>query len=254
MTTGSADAAAAPALSSIVPLSASDAVRARLCLAIELGLLLPGAHLPSDQRAADAFGVSTATVRRVFETLSEEGLLERRRGRNGGTFVSTHADISNWANDPAVVRLRSETPTVRALIAQRALIESSLAAEAAWHRDDPAALDHLSAARQASADASAAEDWSQFHEADVRFHRAMAAAALQDWALDAHRTTADALYGYFVPYPIEYLRGSNDEHLAILAAVEAGDAERAATLAREHVLELRASMFISARPSGIRSS
>ncbi|WZH35438.1 MAG: FCD domain-containing protein [Microbacterium enclense] len=240
----------APALSGVSPLSMFDAVRARLYLAIELGLLTAGDRLPSDARSAEALDVSVATIRRAFGALAEENVLVRKRGRHGGTFVADDVDPTRWAADPAVQRFRDEAPTVRALINERALIESALAAEAAWRHDDPATTVHLREARTAIEAATAAEDWTEFHAADVRFHRAVSAASGQEWALAQHRAVADALYAYFVPYPIAYLRESNAQHLAVVEAIERGDAERAAHAARTHVLELRESMFIAPRPSG----
>lgn len=240
----------APALSGVAPLSMFDAVRARLYLAIELGLLRPGDRLPSDSRSADALDVSVATIRRAFGALADENVLTRKRGRHGGTFVAADVDPTRWADDPAVQRFRDEAPTVRALIHERALIESALAAEAAWRHADPDTAAHLRDARAAIAAAESAEDWTQFHAADVRFHRAVAAASGHDWALTQHQTIADALYAFFVPYPIAYLRESNAQHRAVVEAIERGDAQLAAREARTHVLELRESMFISSRPSG----
>ncbi|KTS55768.1 hypothetical protein NS206_14995 [Microbacterium testaceum] len=240
----------APALSGVAPLSMFDAVRARLYLAIELGLLKAGDRLPSDARSAEALDVSVATIRRAFGALTEENVLTRKRGRHGGTFVAADVDPTRWAEDPAVQRFRDEAPTVRALIDERALIESALAAEAAWRHGDPATAAHLDDAREAIAAAEAAEDWTEFHAADVRFHRAVAAASGHDWALAQHQAVADALYAYFVPYPIAYLRESNAQHRAVLEAIDRGEARIAAREALAHVRELRESMFISQRPSG----
>lgn len=247
------DGIVAPALSNVSPISASDAVRARICLAIELGLLQPGGRLPSDARSAEALGVSTMTVRRVFGALADEGLLERRRGRGGGTLVAAHVDLEKWASDPAVVRFRGEAPTVISLIEQRTLIEAGLSAEAAWRATDGASAPALAEAGDALAAADAAADWTDFHEADERFHRAIVRASGQHWAVQQHERVAQELYGYFVPYPMAYLRESNREHHALLTAVRRGDAQRAADIAREHVLELKRSMYIAEHPSGRNS-
>lgn len=237
-------------LGGVRPLSATDAVRARILLAIELGLLKPGEQLPPHESTARALNVSLMTLRRVFGTLADQGILERRRGRGGGTFVSDPIDPRTWQEDDSVRGFRDRTSTVIQLIDERALIESALAAEAAGTVRDGARARALDEATQALDDAVAAGDWAEFHDADRAFHRAVASASGLDWALAEHSRIADQLYDYFVPYPIAYLRDSNDEHRRILAAIEEGDALGAARTARAHVLELKRSMFIAERPDG----
>lgn len=49
--------------------------------------LIPGERLQSERELADEYGVARMTIRDALEILSAEGLLERKRGRGGGTFV-----------------------------------------------------------------------------------------------------------------------------------------------------------------------
>lgn len=65
----------------------ADAVEQRLADAIELGLLHPGEQLPSESQLAAQLGVATVTLREALSALRQQGLVETRRGRNGGTFV-----------------------------------------------------------------------------------------------------------------------------------------------------------------------
>lgn len=53
------------------------------------GRLSHGAHLPGEQRLAESFGVSRVTVRRALESLSADGLIERRAG--SGTVVRANS-------------------------------------------------------------------------------------------------------------------------------------------------------------------
>lgn len=46
-----------------------------------------GARLPSERELVERFGVARMTVRHALDMLQDEGLIERRRGRTGGTFV-----------------------------------------------------------------------------------------------------------------------------------------------------------------------
>ncbi|GAB2512079.1 HTH-type transcriptional repressor YvoA [Corynebacterium atrinae] len=61
----------------------ADQLRGR----IERGELLPGDRLPAERELVDEFGVARMTVRHALDILQLEGLIDRRRGRTGGTFV-----------------------------------------------------------------------------------------------------------------------------------------------------------------------
>lgn len=69
--------------------SRSEAVTRRLAQAIRMGLILDGEQLPSENQLAGSLGVSTVTLREALAALREQGLVETRRGRRGGTFVVT---------------------------------------------------------------------------------------------------------------------------------------------------------------------
>ena len=64
---------------------------ARLGEAIGLGLLRPGDRLPSETQLASALGISAASLRSALVVLRSAGLIETRRGRGGGTFVTQGA-------------------------------------------------------------------------------------------------------------------------------------------------------------------
>lgn len=53
--------------------------------AIDTGVLVPGAALPSERDLGDAYGLSRVTVRKAIDGLARQGVLIRRRG--SGTFV-----------------------------------------------------------------------------------------------------------------------------------------------------------------------
>lgn len=99
-----------PALGGIRRLSALDTVRARIAMAIDLGLLAPGERLPAAAEIAAALDVGEITVRRALVALCDDGLLERRRGRNGGTLVAQHPAKGSVS---AVGSYRSDTDAVQ---------------------------------------------------------------------------------------------------------------------------------------------
>lgn len=72
--------------------SRSARVARRLTDAIALGLLPDAEQLPGEADLAQQLGVSTVTIREALSVLRQEGLIETRRGRGGGSFVRAPAD------------------------------------------------------------------------------------------------------------------------------------------------------------------
>jgi DNA-binding FadR family transcriptional regulator len=54
---------------------------------IALGMLAPGARLPSERELSERLGVGRMTVRQAIRLLASEGLVLTQRGRTGGTFI-----------------------------------------------------------------------------------------------------------------------------------------------------------------------
>jgi GntR family transcriptional repressor for pyruvate dehydrogenase complex len=65
----------------------TEAVINRLRTAVALGVLADGAQLPSEVDLAAQFNVAPGTLREALSALREEGIVETRRGRGGGSFV-----------------------------------------------------------------------------------------------------------------------------------------------------------------------
>ncbi|QFS90471.1 Putative L-lactate dehydrogenase operon regulatory protein [Mycobacterium sp. THAF192] len=75
--------------------SRTDAVVARLSAAIGLGVMSDGEQLPGEYELAGQLGISHMTLREALAVLREQGLVETRRGRGGGSFVRASAEIVN---------------------------------------------------------------------------------------------------------------------------------------------------------------
>ncbi|WP_307215146.1 GntR family transcriptional regulator [Microbacterium sp. SORGH_AS_0888] len=65
----------------------AEDVRRRIIRLIAAGALAPGARLGTEREMSERFGVSRVTIRSAILPLSRAGILERRTGRAGGTFV-----------------------------------------------------------------------------------------------------------------------------------------------------------------------
>jgi len=88
----SATAARAAVFAPLVAAGRAELVEQRLTDAIELGLLSHGERLPSETEMARQFGVATVTAREALEALREKGLVETKRGRDGGSFVTAEGE------------------------------------------------------------------------------------------------------------------------------------------------------------------
>lgn len=65
----------------------AELVETRIVQAISSGAFVEGERLPSENELSQLFGVAVVTVREALGTLRHRGLIETRRGRNGGSFV-----------------------------------------------------------------------------------------------------------------------------------------------------------------------
>ncbi len=217
--------------------SAMDAVRMRIGMAISLGLLKPGERLPDQEDVALGLSVSPITARRALASLAEQGVVVRRRGRAGGTFVadSPPTDVlAELSASPA------ESQAVNRLVDRRLLFECAVTHYAAVN----ASSEQLDELERLTRDMAEATDWSVYHQADERFHQLVGTASGMGTAAHVYQETLAELYDYFIPYPIEKLHKSNKDHIALVAALRAGDVQEAVEVSRKHVDILHRTMFM----------
>ena len=231
----------APALVGIRRLTALDTVRARIALAVDLGLLGPGERLPASEEIARTLGVGEMTVRRALVSLCRDGVLERRPGRAGGTLVAEHPARGAVRE---IAAYAASATAVHRLIDQRVLIECGVAHLAARE----VGADSLARLRSLVEEMDVAAAWTDFHALDQRFHETVAAAT--GLPVEPYRALLEELYAYFLPYPIDRLRESNDEHRRLVDALERRDPVAAVEVARQHVSVLHESMFVGLLDQG----
>lgn len=210
---------------------------ARIGLAVDLGLLAPDERLPAEREIAQAFGVSAMTTRRALLLLAERGVLVRRRGRAGGTFVAGHPPRRVLDEFEAY---RTVSAEVFDLIDHRLVIECGAAYLAANTADH----DDIERLRRLVREMDEARTWTSFRAVDPRFHLMVATIAGSSGAV---RTLADVLarlFRFYVPYPIAYLHASNREHEALVEAIEARDPLRAVGVVERHITTLRETVFV----------
>jgi GntR family transcriptional regulator, transcriptional repressor for pyruvate dehydrogenase complex len=233
------------AVSLISPLASAgraEEVVQRVSQAIQLGLFVDGEQLPPEAEFAAQLGVSAMTLREALATLRQQGLVETRRGRTGGTFVRRPA-----SPPVAVLRERLRGMTTSSL---RDLVDEQFAVSGAAAR--------LAAARASGADLrrlytlvrrlSVAPSLGSRIRADSRFHIEVAQAS-QSERLTRLEVGLQAQLGELLWLPPEpagatAVPGATEpldhlavaaEHAAIADAIAAEDGDRARMLAEGHV-------------------
>ena len=115
------------------------------------------------------------------------------------------------------------------LVDRRLLFECAVTHYAAVNATDEQ-LDELERLTREMAEAT---DWSVYHQADERFHQLVGTASGMGTAVEVYHETLAELYDYFIPYPIEKLHKSNQDHIALVGALRAGHVEEAVEVARK---------------------
>lgn len=202
---------------------------------VRLGLVPVGERLPAERELADRLGVSRVTLREVLKVLQDQGLVESRRGRYGGTFVRqrpTARDTGAGAGaGPGPLR-RAGTADVEDTLRFREVLEVGAAELCASHGLDEEQARRLRAALEATGDAPLAD----YRRADTLLHLTLAelsgspTLAAQYAAVRA--TLNDLLDG--IPLLVRNLEHSQRQHVALVGAVLEQDAEAAREVMREH--------------------
>lgn len=190
---------------------AADELRDRVLT----GRLRPGDRLDLDEIGAE-FGISRTPVREALLELSYEGLVVVTP-RSGITVVGISPEdaTDNFAVLAALAGKAAEWATTRITGAQRAELHDL--ADAVGTDDDVVG-------------------------ANRRFHRALNQAAGSPRLLTYLRQAVRVVpASYFALFP-EQERRSLDEHAALLAAIDRGDAALARTVAEAHVLDAGAAL------------
>jgi GntR family transcriptional repressor for pyruvate dehydrogenase complex len=204
--------------------------------AIVSGDLTDGTELGSEKELSEQFGVSRSTVREALRVLQAQGFL------SGGDSVSTSRPRVSVENSFASASGALESAMRLRQISLGDLIQLRLLLEGEAVRNVDAGAGGLSVAREALDEMRTAEaDIEVFHDADVRFHIALAGCsgnAAFSLVMTALRDTiAGHLLGALEAQqdPKRTLGRLADEHEAIIDALDAGDPGRAQALLHAHI-------------------
>ncbi|MFI7400832.1 FadR/GntR family transcriptional regulator [Streptomyces sp. NPDC049541] len=227
--------APSPELRPVRVASAVDEVSDRLLTAIAVGDFLPGERLPVERELIQLLRVSRPTVREAIARLQAVGVVEIRRGRNGGAYVR-----DSWTESTAAAVRHTLVPRweeFEQLFDLRGLVEGMVAATAARRRGSRD-LDTMRDALTAYLSARTPRDE---QSADSAFHQAVCAATGNPQIVMLSR---GLLARISLGFPVEpwgrgeradFHRGGED-HKALYEAIAGGEPERAEQIARQHFM------------------
>jgi GntR family transcriptional regulator len=113
--------ASTPDLSRGSELPAHVRIEQWLTRVISSGELTPGDKLPREEELAAALGVSRMTLRQALASLAGRGVLDRRPGRTGGTFIAEpriECDLTGLAGFTEQMRRAQVRPGARRISAR----------------------------------------------------------------------------------------------------------------------------------------
>ncbi|MDJ0315491.1 GntR family transcriptional regulator [Arthrobacter sp. H35-D1] len=209
----------------------ADAIVDRITKAIALGLLEVGQRLPPEAALSEMFGVGGATLREALGELRNQGVVETRRGRSGGTFVvnqpQTQADtIRDWFLSTSISEIRDIGDEHSAI--------SAMTVRLACERAETHDFDRLRELARALVLATTPEERSP---ADSRFHIELAVSAQSPRLADAEiRLQNETVQQLWTPLDLAFdPESATAEHLEIVRAVSQDQPAKAQKLVIEHI-------------------
>jgi DNA-binding FadR family transcriptional regulator len=203
------------------------------------GELARGERLPNELVLAREFGVSRGTVREALRVLAANNLIRTAKGASGGSFVTlpTVDHISAFLQANIGLLSESNDVTLEEFLEIRQLVEVFAASRSAERRSQ-ADLERLrDTIIEDPAKLSAEEQFAynkEFHGAvlDSCGNTLLRIAAQPIFSVLQTNLSREAMSPRFA-------KRVNEEHRAILAAIEAGDGEAAAAEMHKHLGYLR---------------
>ena len=233
----------------LVPVQAggvlAETVAQKIADAVAMGLIADGEQLPAETELSVQLGVSTVTLRAALLILRQQGLVETKRGRNGGSFVRSSGATSAARS---LERLESLTPSYLRDLGDEMFAIAGVTAMLAARRFDERNIGRL---HDLASRLEQAGDRAEAARLDTRFHIEVAVSTqserLTHRVVALHAECVDLLW---LPESTMDPAVCASEHRAITDAIGAEDASAARTLAETHaatnarrLIELRLRMF-----------
>jgi GntR family transcriptional regulator, transcriptional repressor for pyruvate dehydrogenase complex len=203
------------------------------------GQLGPAQRLPNEAELAAEFGVSRPTVREALRVLSAASLIRSAKGASGGTFVTvpTVDHIQESLSSNISLLSQTEHVSIGEFLEARELLEVP-AARLAAQRRSTADIETLRAAIPAQPLELSTEEQFIYNK---EFHSAILVCSGNTLLSIATHPIFSALQANLKrsALGLQFHQRVNDDHRALVAAIEAGDGVAAADQMEEHLRFLR---------------
>lgn len=209
----------------------SDFILEQLEEAIILKELLSEQQLPTERELASIFNASRLAVREALSQLEDKGLIEKRVGAKGGTFVLPVTMNSHLRNRK---ELEDNWEDMLRLFEYRLTIEPEAAALAA-ERITNEQLEELHSYLELSRVVTCPREL--FRALDVKFHLKIAQASgnrYYEQAVRRIRTRINPALD-LMPYNEQIRRTNNERHTALFEALKARDRNQSRDVMRQHI-------------------
>ncbi|MGW1587511.1 FadR/GntR family transcriptional regulator [Streptomyces sp. NPDC002386] len=195
---------------------------------VRLGLVPGGERLPAERELAERLGISRVTLREVLRVLQDQGLVESRRGRYGGTFVLPRAD----AGGEDELRRRIAEVDIEDVLRFREVLEVGAAGLCAAHGLAPEQAGRLREALHRTHEAPLAD----YRRRDTLLHLTLAELCGSPSLAARYAAVRASVNDLLdcIPLLVRNLEHSQRQHTALVEAVLDGDADGAREMMREH--------------------
>ena len=203
------------------------------------GTLQPGSRLPNEEVLAREFGVSRATLREALRSLAAQDLIRTAKGAGGGSYVTLPSveGVSSFLHSSISLMADANDVSLENLLEARELLEVPAARLAAVRRRDGELARLREAIPEEPLRLEPAEQFvynQDFHSVVIECcSNALLAIAAQPIFGVLQRNLARTTLG------TTFHRSINEQHRAIAAAIEAGDADAAGGEMHAHLHYLR---------------
>ncbi len=206
------------------------------------GQIKVGAKMPTELELSRQFGVSIVTVREALRGLETFGIIQRTRGKTGGTYVAqTNADTVKTAMR---YFMSSRDLTAENLNQVRVILEPATVALAAkkiapnYLEDLETNVKNCRAKLNKKIESFSTKDFFEIEDRTTEYHKLIAEAVQNPLLTLIVDYMMDFLASYErskVPVDYQYAKDSTEWHEKILEDLKAGDARAAEKHMLEHV-------------------
>lgn len=200
--------------------SAADTLAAHLQNVIVSGGFALGSSLPSERELMSTYQVSRTTVREALRVLSAQGLIQVKRGRKGGSFISR--PTSNSLVRSLNLFIKGQDIRFIDLVNARQAIEPAAAAQAALSRTEH----ELETLRGLCVECEESFGHvERFVEANIKWHLAVADASGNPLFIAFLTSISDALHAAtdLEEFDVKTRKAVVGVHWQIFEAIRSGD-------------------------------